>query len=406
VALAFPVIANTWGASFGLIPYSNVGYNISATGTTANGDFINYLYSGSGGINQFYFGNAFNIFKGVSIGANISDLFGSIQRINTLEYPYMSNTYDTRNTNTVNVKDFAYRLGLIISIDSIKVDSAKYFGAKHKLKIISNTNESLVITNSKDTIIIKNKVAEGHKSVVISNSYEGISFSNSKDTLFINNNFGKLKVDSIKYATPRIKIKSDHSFSIGFTSSLNTNVKATSDSLVERYNYSGGSPFVFDTVNYSNEIKGVIKLPMTFGFGISYKQGMRLLLSADVAVANWSQFTYFGINDQYSNTLKVAAGAQIAPDLLKAKTFIGSITYRFGAYYNKTFLNLNNTQVNDIGLTLGLGLPVFRSLSKINLTLQVGQLGTLSNNLIREDYARIVIGFSLADKWFNKHKFE
>jgi hypothetical protein len=406
VALAFPVITNWWGASFGLIPYSNVGYNISAVGLTTNGDVANYLYTGSGGINQFYLGNAFNICKSVALGVNISDLFGSIQRQNTLEFPDLSTTYDTRTTNTIQINDFSYRLGLLFTIDSIKVDSAKYYGLKHKLKIMSNTAESLVVTNSKDTLSINNQVGNTQKLFVISNTYEGISFSNSKDTLFIFNTLGKMKVDTLKQLPKRVKIKSDHSFSIGITSSLNTNVKATSDSLVERYNYSGGTLLVHDTVNYSNGSKGVITLPLSIGFGISYKQGMRLLLSAEASMENWSKYSAFGQNDQLSNTLKMAAGAQIAPDLLKAKTFFGSITYRFGAYYNKTYLNLNSTQLNDIGFTFGLGLPVYRSLSKINLTFQFGQLGTLSNNLIKEDYARISIGFALADKWFNKHKYE
>ena len=67
---------------------------------------------------------------------------------------------------------------------------------------------------------------------------------------------------------------------------------------------------------------------------------------------------------------------------------------------------MKSTQLDDFGVSFGLGLPVYRSLSKINIAVQAGQRGTLANGLIREQYVRLSLGFSFADKWFNKYKYE
>ncbi len=64
-------IGKRMGASLGLVPYSSVGYSFGSKIT--NG--IN-SHEGQGGINQLYLGFAGKIFKGFSLGANFSYLFG------------------------------------------------------------------------------------------------------------------------------------------------------------------------------------------------------------------------------------------------------------------------------------------------------------------------------------------
>lgn len=65
------------GVSFGIIPFTNIGYNYSISGYL-NGDksttFTN-TYNGSGGMHQIYLGAGWEFVKGLSIGANVS-IFG------------------------------------------------------------------------------------------------------------------------------------------------------------------------------------------------------------------------------------------------------------------------------------------------------------------------------------------
>ncbi|MBQ7419261.1 MAG: hypothetical protein IJV17_00815 [Prevotella sp.] len=70
-----------FGVSIGLVPYTNVGYayytseKIGTSTTTATTTF-----SGEGGLRQAYLGLGYELFKGFSLGANISYLWGSFER--------------------------------------------------------------------------------------------------------------------------------------------------------------------------------------------------------------------------------------------------------------------------------------------------------------------------------------
>ena len=81
------------------------------------------------------------------------------------------------------------------------------------------------------------------------------------------------------------------------------------------------------------------------------------------------------------------------------------MVYRAGVRWEHTGLKLNNQDVKDFGITFGLGLPV-NVLSKINIGVELGQMGTNNAGLIKENYTNIMLGFSLSDIWFIKRKYD
>ena len=97
LALAFPIIKN-WGMSIGLLPYSKVGYNIDIE-TPVEGSLENFNTNiiGSGGLNKIYWGNGFILGEKLSLGFELSFLFGTINeetwvfsnpRVNLYDYNY------------------------------------------------------------------------------------------------------------------------------------------------------------------------------------------------------------------------------------------------------------------------------------------------------------------------------
>lgn len=69
------------GVSIGILPYSNIGYSYSNTLRVGTSETTaNEAYSGSGGIHQAYVGFGWNMFSGLSVGANISYLWGSYDK--------------------------------------------------------------------------------------------------------------------------------------------------------------------------------------------------------------------------------------------------------------------------------------------------------------------------------------
>lgn len=69
-----------WASTFGLSPFSSVSYSITNQKELGAGEEADYTYQGSGNITQLYWGNSFMLHKNLSVGLNLSFLFGSIHK--------------------------------------------------------------------------------------------------------------------------------------------------------------------------------------------------------------------------------------------------------------------------------------------------------------------------------------
>ena len=111
LALGLPL--GKFGVTFGLMPYSAVGYKVSNvfTNTINTGDVISKGYSGTGGINKFFVGAGYQITPEISVGATIESNFGKIQT-NGLTY-YNSIQYANSELNTSNASGISFTTGLM-----------------------------------------------------------------------------------------------------------------------------------------------------------------------------------------------------------------------------------------------------------------------------------------------------
>ena len=120
IAFGFPVINNKWGMSFGMLPYSNVGYDYQNTDRVSlvEGDTIdlNYYYKGDGGLNKVYFGNGLKFridsTSNVSFGINASLIFGSINADKKVVYGNLPSSYNTWKITKSSVADFNFDAGI------------------------------------------------------------------------------------------------------------------------------------------------------------------------------------------------------------------------------------------------------------------------------------------------------
>ena len=72
-----------------------------------------------------------------------------------------------------------------------------------------------------------------------------------------------------------------------------------------------------------------------------------------------------------------------------------------------------STQLSEYAFSLGAGFPVGRSYvpgtrtaSMINVGLEYGQRGTIDNGLIKENFIRVRVGFTINDEWFIKRVYD
>jgi len=72
--------------SFGVVPFSTINYSIQKSSYVEGTDIpYNSTFEGSGGISQFYYGNAVRLGKHLSLGMNFSFMFGSLMQEENVE---------------------------------------------------------------------------------------------------------------------------------------------------------------------------------------------------------------------------------------------------------------------------------------------------------------------------------
>ncbi len=227
-------------------------------------------------------------------------------------------------------------------------------------------------------------------------------------------NLGDINLDfGLQY---QFQIKKKYFIGLGLVFSPANGIKGSYTSLAERYfQNDNGTEFIQDTAFYNKNVDGDVTIPMSWGGGISIRNGDKWLFGADYKTQDWADYQAFGVTDNLANSWKGAAGFEFTPNknLISRKGYLKRVAYRIGGYYSSTYLQLRGTQLNDYGITFGLGLPLPRvqvgtrlTQSIINIAVELGQRGTTENNLIKESYANIRIGFTLNDKWFNQRKYD
>jgi hypothetical protein len=358
-----------WGLSAGLIPFSSVGYKVSDQKVLDNIGTVDFLYDGSGGVNQLYLGNGIKPFYGLtkmfvnsakyqrlkqeknshaiqkiinrrnqwkefSVGLNVSYLFGNIANTRRSIFPGSANAFNTRSGTTTRFSDVYLDYGIQ---HSFNIDSIRGRDLKENVRIL-----------------------------------------------------------------------------VGATFSAQTNIHATIDSLsVSYFNNSSGYEIVKDTITFNKGTSGNVTLPLSFGFGLGFRKGERWLLTSDFAMQNWSSFQKFNQAGGLRNSTRVALGAQYIPNprAVGIENYKKRINYRLGAHYSQTYLELKSSQLVEYAISAGVGLPVgrsfaFQNFSMVNLSVEFGTRGTISNGLVKENYFKAMIGFTINDKWFIKTKFD
>ena len=121
-----------------------------------------------------------------------------------------------------------------------------------------------------------------------------------------------------------------------------------------------------------------------------------------------------GKADQVQNSWKIRAGTEYYP--LKSNTpfkkYFNFVKYRFGFYYGPDYINLNNTQLPEYGITFGAGFPLKlrksyyeTQTSLLNAAIEFGSRGDKKSNL-RDNTFKVSVGFSLSDLWFGRSKYQ
>ncbi|OJV54410.1 MAG: hypothetical protein BGO31_09595 [Bacteroidetes bacterium 43-16] len=214
----------------------------------------------------------------------------------------------------------------------------------------------------------------------------------------------------------KAKLKNSQYISIGATGTLSQRINITRD----EYYVAGtqppysGAPVVTDTISALYQQKGKMELPSEFGFGVHYGKGANYDFGVDLVYADWSTFKRFGAteNEVGNNAYRVAFGGEVTPNARNSKQYLSMMTYRLGGYMGKDYVYYNSTAVNYYGFTLGTQLPLRSNINTdeqggaLNLSLDMGNRGTINNGLASEFYIKFTAGLRINAHWFQRRAYQ
>jgi len=314
LALGLPF--GKFGAGFGLIPYSSVGYKIETIATDPT--IANKRFDGTGGLNKVFLGFGYKILHNLSIGADAHYNFGKIESNNLAFMPYVP--IGSREYNLANLSGTNFNLGMM-------------YQAKINKKL---------------------------------NFYSSLNY------------------------TPESILKSSNTrdiATVSYDSSFNLTVVDDLSNIVSKTN---------------------LKLPSKLSVGAGIGTSGKWLVGGQVTIQDKGSLVNnynAASNVAYGKSQKYSFGGYYVPNNKTFSSYAEKVTYRAGFKYEKTGLIINSQSINDVGLTLGVGLPIAGSFSNINVGFELGKKGTTAAGLIQENYANLSVSFSLNDKWFVKTKF-
>ncbi len=196
----------------------------------------------------------------------------------------------------------------------------------------------------------------------------------------------------------------DRSLTLGATWRLQSRLTG----LIKNTSWATRAESVSDTTYYSKE-RFSLDIPDEISFGASYRKRDKWMVGFDIKYQDWSgaqSISQTGIVSKLQAASSARVGFEYTPNKYDIRYYLKRITYRVGAYYEKSYLNVNGNSVDAKGFTIGLGFPVYRLNNALNFSVDVGQRGSLNNGLIKENYVNFVLNISLHDIWFIKQLYQ
>ncbi|MBE5317533.1 hypothetical protein IM793_00055 [Pedobacter sp. MR2016-19] len=200
---------------------------------------------------------------------------------------------------------------------------------------------------------------------------------------------------------------------LGYSGSTSGKINSTLTSYATLYtrDQDGNESTAADTLNTVNNGKSNLTLPLTHNFGIAIQQNDKWLIGADFRMGKWSATSINNVNQGLQDSWGASLGGQWTPDAFSYNSYLKRIDYRIGVNYDKTYIKIGNQDIKQMGASLGFGFPLptangGTAFYKINFTTELGQRGTLNNNLVKEQYINFHLGFTLNDTWFRKYRVD
>jgi hypothetical protein len=148
-----------------------------------------------------------------------------------------------------------------------------------------------------------------------------------------------------------------------------------------------------------------LNIPQKIGVGVAFGIPGKLTITGDYYMQDWTG-SMSGENYITTNASSWHFGAEYTPNSKAIRGYHKLMTYRLGGYFYNSYLKVNDYQLEDYGITFGVGFPVNTIRSSLNLSFTYGTRGTTEYNLVKENYGIVTFNVTLHDMWFRKRRFD
>ncbi len=174
---------------------------------------------------------------------------------------------------------------------------------------------------------------------------------------------------------------------------------------------------VIDTLKYSVDTLsyGNLAIADEIGVGVSLKGGEKWHAEFNYLRSGWGKsgidnvpgFSAISENATFSTTTSQSfrVGFEFVPNRNDIRYYMRRCAYRAGAYYDQAYYKFDGNNVNSMGITFGMTLPVFRWYNGLTVGVDIGQKASTRHGMVRERYAKLSVGFNIHDIWFQKPRY-
>ena len=179
---------------------------------------------------------------------------------------------------------------------------------------------------------------------------------------------------------------------------------------------------VADTTTYpgAGQLNLNLKIPNTFGAGLTFNHDNKVKIGADYSLQQWSKISapelitdnsgninYQLVKGYYKDRHQFTLGTQICPDEY-GRSFLKRIRYRAGVSYTTPYYYIGSLEgPKELSASLGFGIPIingYNNRSLLNISAQ--WVKRSAKNLITENSFRINVGITFNEQWFAKWKVQ
>lgn len=325
--IAVSIPTKHFSFSFGVMPFSSVGYQLQSLDDTNEQNILN-RYEGKGGVNKTFISLGLKVFKFLNIGGTLNFNFGSISSDASRQEENVD--FGTFLRNSSQIRGIDYQLGAHLKIPLSK----------------------------------------------------------------------KFSIDAFATYSPEHSLTSENEQSF-FTRSVTTQTVGT-------------------VIEVDLADQNLDKVDLTIGskyeLGLGFGQDKKWLLGAQYTAINSGNFQndFIQLNNvSYENGSRLSVGGYFIPNYSSITNYWKRMAFRAGFRQEISGIMINNTSLEETGISFGVSLPLggyysaanVAGYSSLNIGFELGKRGVNSNGLIEENYWSIRLGASLNDLWFIKRKY-